>query len=430
MMTKTRNPIKRFVLASVCFCAISTGFSQDKKGISLEELQKAAKENYPLLKQKDMQQAMGDNRIFQLKTNFLPQMNVTGQATYQSEVTQFNIPIPGVTGGFSQKPDQYSLGLEVRETIFDYGAVKTQHRIEKQNIEILKAQIDVDYQKVKERINQIYAAIRLNQENKIILLDRVVELNLKIKKMRSAVNNGAALKSNLLTLEAELLSTHQRLEEVNSNLVSAFKVLSLLTNKQLDTAVVFTEYLSSYQLQNQNIRIEYKLFDLQSSNFQLKSSMVTRNNLPKLFVFARGYYGRPGYNFMNNDFRNYGLVGAGLSWNLSNYYTAGKEKKNMILNQDLILNQKQLFDLNLQTILVQQQEEISKLQKMISLDEKIVQVKTEIRKASSSQLDNGIITASDFISDLNNENQAQLNRVMHEIQWMIAKQNYNTSLGY
>jgi hypothetical protein len=147
-------------------------------------------------------------------------------------------------------------------------------------------------------------------------------------------------------------------------------------------------------------------------------------------VFGRGYYGRPGYNFLNNEFRPYGIVGAGLSWNLTAYYTSAKETKNIRINNDIVTNQKKIFDLNLQSTLVQQQEEIIKLEKMITMDVKIVNAKTAIRKASSSQLDNGVITASDYIVDLNAENQAQFNLKLHEIQLIMAKQNYNTTLGY
>ena len=158
--------------------------------------------------------------------------------------------------------------------------------------------------------------------------------------------------------------------------------------------------------------------------------MVNKNNLPKLYVFARAYYGRPGYNFLNNDFRPYGMLGAGLNWNLSAYYTSSKEKKNLLINNDLVTNQKKIFDMNLQATMVQQQEEISRLDRMLEMDQKIVAAKTQVRKASSSQLDNGIITSSDYIVDLNAENQAQFNLKLHEIQLMMAKEMYNTTLGY
>ena len=404
--------------------------AQQKEEITLQQLQTLAKENYPLLKQKQMYTDIANNKTKQLSTNFYPQVTVTGQATYQSEVTELNIPIPGVTGGFVQKADQYAFGLELKENIFDYGAIKTQKQIERETADLQTKQVDTDLLKLKERINSLYGNIYLQQENKKILLLRINELDAKRKKMKSSVDNGAALQSNFLVLESEYLSTEQKIEETNSNLVVWFKTLSLLTNKTMDTTVVFSDTKKETALQSAIIRPEFKAFELQSSTLQLREKMVGRNNLPKVFVFGRGYYGRPGYNFLNNAFRPYGMIGAGLNWNISAYYTSGKETKNLKLNNDIVSNQKRIFEINLQATIIQQQEEITKLEKMIVMDSKIVETKTAIRKSSSSQLDNGVITSSDFIVDLNSENQSQFNLKLHEIQLMMAKENYNTTLGY
>lgn len=404
--------------------------AQHKEEITLQQLQTLAKENYPLLKQKQMYTDIATNKTKQLSTNFYPQVTVTGQATYQSEVTELNIPIPGVTGGFVQKADQYAFGVELKENIFDYGAIKTQKQIERETADLQTKQVDADLIKLKERINSLYGNIYLQQENKKILLLRINELDAKRNKMKSAVTNGAALQSNFLVLESEYLTTEQKIEETNSNLVTWFKTLSLLTNKTLDTTIVFSDTKKETALQSTIMRPEFKAFELQSSTLVLREKMVNRNNLPKVFVFGRGYYGRPGYNFLNNDFRPYGMIGAGLNWNISAYYTSGKETKNLKLNNDIVSNQKRIFEINLQATMIQQQEEISKLEKMIVMDAKIVETKTAIRKSASSQLDNGIITSSDFIVDLNAENQSQFNLKLHEIQLMMAKENYNTTLGY
>lgn len=405
-------------------------FSQKKEVITLEQLQTLARENYPLLKQKKMYTDISGNKVKQLSSNFYPQISVTGQATYQSEVTELSIPIPGAGPGFQQKPDQYAVGLELKETLFDYGLVKTQKQIERENAEMQVQQVDADLIKLKERINSLYGNIYLQQENKKIMALRMAELDAKRLKMQSAVNNGAALQSNFLVLESEYLSTQQRIEEINSNLVAWFKTLSVFTNANLDTTIVFAEPASKADIRESIVRPEYKIFDLQSNSLTLREKSLNKTNLPKLFVFGRGYYGRPGYNFLNNDFRPYGMVGAGLNWNLSAYYTSSKEKTNLAINKDLISNQKKIFDMNLQATLIQQREEIAKLEKLIATDQRIVEAKTQVRKASSSQLDNGVITSSDYIVDLNAENQAQFNLKLHQIQLMMARENYNTTLGY
>lgn len=406
---------------------ISVANMQAQETITLEQLQILVKENYPLLKQKQLYTNIGENKAKELTTNFLPEVNLVGQLTNQSEV--ITLALPGL-GVFSQKAVQGNVGMELRENIFDYGSVKTQKKIERGDAEMHSTEVDIDFQKLRERINSLYANINLQQENKKIMFLRLNELAAKRQKIQSAVKNGAALQSEFLILESEELSTQQKVDEINANLMSWYKTLSIFTNKTMDTTVIMGNPNADVSLQSANIRPEYRLYDIQSNTLKLKESMITRKSLPKVFVFARGYYGRYGYNFLNGDIHPFGIFGAGFQWSLSSYYTLGKEKGTLKINKDLTDNQKQIFDLNIQATVAQQEAEIKRLQKSIDSDQKIVEAKTAIRKASSSKLDNGIITSSDFITDLNAENQAQFNLKLHQIQLMMAKYNYNTTLGY
>jgi outer membrane protein TolC len=417
------------LVALMVLCRPQYATAQAAAEVTLAQLQAYAKEHYPLLQQEAAYNSILDNKIQALNANYLPSLNVTGQATYQSEVTKFNFSLPGQVP-FQQKPDQYSVGVEARENLLDYGVVKTQKEIERSNAAGQVQQLAVEYEKIKERINQLFGNICLQQENLKITNLRLGELDAKRKKAESAVTNGAALQSSFLVLQSEYFSTEQKLEEIHSNLRIWYKTLNLLTGKEFDGGTVFLGNEQDVNLQTVNIRPEFKLFELQNSTLQFRQRMLYKTNLPKLFVFARGYFGRPGFNFLNNDFRPYGLVGLGLSWNLTNYYTISKEASNLRLNTEIVRMQKETFDLNIKATLLAQEEEIAKLERLILMDAKIVEAKTAIRKASSSQLDNGVITSADYIVDLNGENQAQFNQKLHEIQLMMAKQNYNTALGY
>ena len=426
---KRYSKIRFLLIAFLLPCMQQVATAQQINEMTLSQLQADAKEHYPLLKQEGTYNSILENKVSALSANYLPTINVTGQATYQSEVTKFNFSLPGQVP-FQQKPDQYSIGLDVRENLLDYGVTKTQKEIERGNAGVQVQQVEVEYGKIKERINQLFGNVCLQQENLKISNLRLSELDAKRKKAQSAVTNGAALQSSFLVLESEYFSTQQKIEEINSNLTIWYKTLALLTGKDINRNTIFEVNTQEIGLQSMNIRPEIKLFDLQSSALKSRQSLLYKANLPKLYVFARGYFGRPGLNFLNNDFRPYGLVGLGLSWNLTNYYTISKEAGNLRLNSDIVRMQKEVFDINLKAAIVQQEEEISKLQRLIVMDEKIVEAKGAIRKSSSSQLDNGVITSADYIVDLNGENQAQFNLKLHEIQLMMARQNYNTALGY
>ena len=322
----------------------NVGFSQVNKEISLEQLQQLVVNYYPTLKQQLMYGKLAESKKQLLNTNYLPQISLVGTATYQSEVTKFNFSIPGATT-FNQKQDQYSVGLELKENIFDYGAIKTQKKIELLIAESQNKQIDADFIKVKERIEQLYSTIQLCVENLSILALKQVELTTKQKRVSSLVQNGAGLKSSLLVIEAEILMTEQKIAEVKSMKQTCIEVLSLLTNQKFDATTRFKDIETNATLKVTLNRPESQLFELQKNTNSLREKMITKSNLPKVYVFGRGYYGRPGYNFLNNDFRTYGMVGVGLNWNLSSYYTSGKEKKNLQIASELITVQKEAFEL-------------------------------------------------------------------------------------
>ncbi len=404
--------------------------AQSTKEITLPQLQAEAKNYYPLLKQKALHEQIGIARAHETSASLKPQVSAVGQGTYQSEVTRFDFPSGGDFHTPVIKPDQYSLGLQVEQNLFDYGVAKTEKEIAISNSAVQAQKTEVDYVQVKERINLLFGTICMQQENRKIMNLRIGELDAQRTKMLSAVQNGAALQSNYLVLQSEFLQTEQRIEEITANLNSNYKTLNTLTGLSMDSTYTFVLPENKPLETLDNIRPEHELFRLQDYSLATQSDLIHKNNLPKFYAFGQGYVGRPGYNFLNNDFRAYGMLGLSLKWNLSAYYTDNDQRTDLSLQQMVVDNQKQIFDLNLKATLDEELDDVKKLEKLIALDEQIVEAKTAIRISSSSQLDNGVITSSDYITDLNAETQAQFSLHLHQIQLVMAKENYRTTLGY
>ncbi|MBU3677168.1 MAG: TolC family protein, partial [Chitinophagaceae bacterium] len=305
----------------LCGLGIVIQGNAQSKRLSLIEVQQLSREHYPLLKQQAYYKELQANKWHETGMMNLPQLSVTGQATYQSEVTKFNIPGAGASG-FQQKPDQYALGLELKKTINDWGVIRKQQDMESMQSDMQQTQVDVDLLKLRERINGLYGNLLFLQENEQILNLRMSDLEARGKKVKSALDQGAALKSSYLIIESDKLSTQQKLEEIRFNRVLGFQLLSLYTQQSIDTTVQLARPEPVSIDNNTPVRRpENTLFGLQKNQLQTRQKYIQAIALPKVFVFGRGYYGRPGFNFLNNEFRPYGLVGIGLNWNLSAYYT-------------------------------------------------------------------------------------------------------------
>ena len=97
--------------------------------------------------------------------------------------------------------------------------------------------------------------------------------------------------------------------------------------------------------------------------------------------------------------------------------------KNLKIQQKSLEVQRDIFNLNQQIAETQQNSEMQKLRDKLKSDDEIIALRSEIKKSSSVQLENGVLTSSDFIRDANAENQARQTKSLHEIQLLLAEYN-------
>jgi outer membrane protein TolC len=176
-------------------------------------------------------------------------------------------------------------------------------------------------------------------------------------------------------------------------------------------------------------RPEIKLYADQTAVLENQYKMIDAGNTPKTSVFFQGGYGRPGYNFLRNNFDWYYMTGIRLRWQLGGFYTSKKERQLVELNKKMVDAQKETFLLNTNTQLRQEQSEIEKFSQLIATDDSIIVIRTRVREASKAQLENAVITSNDYIREVNEEDQARLTRITHHLQLLQARINYQTILG-
>jgi hypothetical protein len=188
----------------------------------------------------------------------------------------------------------------------------------------------------------------------------------------------------------------------------------------MDTSVI----LEWPMIQEENLtdftdRPDYKQFDqqMQSSDWQLK--LLKRDELPKLSWFANGFYGRPGLNNLNYDTHFSGITGLNLKWNIGNIYSHSHQKKELIINRDIIKTRQSIFEIEMDKQINQLNNDILKNKQVIEKDDEIVQIRSEVKKVASVQLENGAITLTDYLFKLDAESQATANRTIHKIALMM-----------
>lgn len=411
------------------FILLLSGGKLFSQSLSLDKVNELARQNYPLIKQQDLINRTRDINIENLQKNFLPQFSLNGQASYQSEVTKINIPIPGIKIESPSK-DQYKVLADVNQLIYDGGAIKQQKQLQELNATVEQQKVEVELYKLEDRINQLYLSVLYMDEQmaQVALIKKDLENGMR--KVEAQVQNGVSFKSNLNVLKAEWLKADQRTIELVATRKGLLETLALFINQPIDEKTLFEKPLITAATPSEAIhRPELQLFSAQQKLFNSQDKLIDSRNLPKASLFFQGGYGRPGLNFLNNNFDFFYTTGVRLNWNFGGLYTAKKEKELIKVNNNVVNVQKDLFLLNTNAQLKQQQSEIDKIEQLIAKDDEIISLRESVKAAANAQLENGVITANDYLREVNAEDQARQTKITHEIQLIQAKINYLTTLG-
>lgn len=398
------------------------------QSLTMEQVYTAAKQHYPLIKQKNLVQQTASINIDNLSKGNLPQVTINGQASYQSDVTSVNISVPGVNIEPPSK-DQYRITADVSQVLYDGGLIRQQQQLQNLNAAVEDQKIEVELYKLKERINQVYLSILyIDEQLKQVELIKA-DINTGIKKVQAQVDNGVALRSNVNVLKAELLKNNQRTIELTASRKGMVDVLGLFMQQNLPASVVLQKPLMAATLNEDIARPELQLYSKQNLLLEQQKELIKARNLPKASLFVQGGYGRPGLNMLKNSFEPYGIGGVRFNWSLGSLYTAKKDKQLVAVNKQSVDAQKETFLLNTQTQVKQQQSEIDKLQQLIASDREIIELRNSVKTAANAQLENGVITANDYLREVNAEDQSRQSLITHQLQLLQAQVNLEMVTG-
>lgn len=401
--------------------------------LTIETCYRLAEKNWPLVRQVELIAGSNELKVKNLNKNFLPQSAFNVNISYQSDVTQVAIPLPA---GFPPldmpeiSKDWYKATLDVNQAIYDGHVTGYSKKLEKYNLEVDQTAVQSELYKLKERVNQIYFSILLFLENEKLLAGNREQVSAKLREAEAGVRNGAVLQMNADILKAELIRIEQLTDESVSDRTSACNMLAQLTGSPISPSTVFitpAPLVISYLFENK--RLEDRVFTLQESRLTLQRDMVTTKWNPKVYAYGQAGYGRPSLNMLDNDFKPWGLIGVKLNWTFWNWNANKNEKKILEIQGDIVRSQQEAFDRNLRIQSEKDLGEIEKAEKLLTKDAEIIDLRTRVTKAASSQLDNGVIPSSDYISRLKEETQAKLSYEIHKLQLVKAKMNYLYNQG-
>ena len=395
---------------------------------TLDECQQAAERNYPLIKRMDLIRQTTDLNVGNIQKGWLPQLSVMAQSTYQSDVTAFPDQMQALYKqmGISMeglRKDQYRVGIDVQQLVFDGGAIRNQKEMARLQGVVESAQNEVSMYSVRQRVNEMYFALLLLDEQILLNKDLQALLNGNEKKLASLYKKGTAAEVDYLNVKAERLSVEQQMTSLQSQRQTVARMLSVFCGIEVKKLVKPEVVGTSAE----NNRPELRLIDSQIRLANAQEKALHSALLPRLGVFASGFYGYPGYNMfedmMHRKWSLNGMVGARLTWNIGAFYTHKSDKAKLKLMRQSAENSREVFLFNNNLEQIRQDENISRYRKLMAEDEEIISIRSSIRKAAESKLAHGIIDVNDLVREINAENATRVQRSVHEIE--MLKEIYN-----
>lgn len=413
---------------SILFLLLITSITSAQEIITLEECYDLAEDNYPLASQLSLLEEKTARELEVIQKGYLPRIDLNAKATYQSDVIEIPMDFEGQTIQSVDK-DQYQATLDVKQLIFNGGRIDTRKQLKEVELLSQKQGVIVNLYQIKKRINKYYFGILQLREQITLLASKEKALDEKIKELQSQVKYGTALPASENVLRAEILKINQQQDEVESQIQIAQKGLSAYIARPVNDSTVMEIPAQDISLLEQGSRPETELFNLKEEELDQHQSLLSKSLYPNIYGFAQGGYGKPGYNMLDNSFEDFYMVGVKLNWNVFDWGKVKEQKKSLKISKDLIEAERQTFNFNNNIELEEAQMRINKFQKVLMKDRDIIALRENILKTADSQLSNGVITPSEFLTEFNNLFQAKINQELHEIDLQMAKADYNVIKG-
>ena len=423
--------MKKIVLILLIAISLGCNSLQAQKILTLKECYDHAMTSNALAGEKNGYSDISKLKDENLVKGWLPTLDANGSLVYNSSVVDLSgvlgsLPIPGIANAIKPLPhEQYKITLDIDQVIYDGGAIKGARALEKADLSVNQKQTETDLYKLRAEINNYYFNLLLLAKQKELLDTYFEIIEKQISSMQSGINNGVIIKSDIDILTSEKINIQQELAENEIRKTSFIKVLSILTGIEIDSATMFIVPTPKNEFSNELLRPELQLFDLRREQLGAGLKVIESSRMPKAFGFATfGYGNPPGSNFFKNEFAPYYIVGATLKWNIFDWNKSKNEKQVISFQQSLIENRKKDLTDNLNRLLVSKNAEIISLKDLIDRDNELIALRKKITASSKSQYQNGTVTATEYLNQLNSERQALINNEIHKINLSMAMIEY------
>lgn len=403
--------------------------------LSLGELHDAARQNDPRLRQLELEAEQSELRLRNLEAERRPALTVEGQAQYQSDVVELPFAPPG--GGSPPSPpnDTYDASIRVEQTLLDPMRA-AREAAERARLAEAQARIDTALFSLRQDVNEAFFAATSLQEREAQISTAITDLEARLREAGIRVAEGVALPSEAAAIEAALLARRQEALRLRAQRRAALQRLSDVTGRAIDAneRLELPELAEAVRAARARIddvreRPEHRQFARARERLESQKDLLAAQEKPRVSAYGRAGYGKPGLNFLSDDFDAYWLGGVRLQWQPWNWGTLERERQILALQQEAIDADEAAFVRAMRRSLQNDLAAIDHLDEVVALDNRIVALRELIDRETTARYEERVATAAELVDKKTDVLEARLVRAAHEVELAQARARILTVLG-
>ncbi len=402
--------------------------------IELSAAQQLAADADPRVRELDLEAQQSALRLAGIEAEQRPSLAVQGQAQYQSETVELPINIPGRAAPRSPK-DTYDASLTVDQPLLD---PSRRARIDSERARLAEAQarIHTAVYGLRQEVNEAFFAAALLQEREAQFTTSITDLEARLREARLRVDNGTALPSEAASIEATLLQRREDVSELRANRTAALERLSKLTGSTISaedrlTVPTLDAAFAEARARAGSLRErpEFAQFDRTRERIEAQKELTFAELQPRLSAYGRASYGKPGFDFLRNDFHPYWLAGVRLQWKPWDWGKSERDRRIADLQEQAVQADEEAFARTLDRSIQNDLATADRLLGLAATDDRIVELRELIERETRARFDEHVVTAADYVDKETDVLDARLLRASHRVERAQAEARVLNQLG-
>lgn len=395
----------------------------------LETCVEMAFKNYPQIMEYDLIETSSKYDIQTAAYSWIPQLTISGKATWQSAVVEMPFDIPGMQLDIPHT--QFGVAADLNQQIWDGGASEIRRKLIAAESDVRKKQLEVNLYSIRQRVQNIYLGIKLI-DKQIELNDLLAEsLDRTEQETEALVESGVAKSTDLDQVKVNLLSCKQQRQGLETDRKAYVRMLGIMTGTDFTNATFPELGMPAAQAESREAaRPEFALYDAQAKQAELQQKQLNVNIWPKFNLNVQAGYGRPGLNMLSGKFDPYVTAGIKFQWNFGSLYSLKNDRRKASAEAERVDLARKSFEVNNSIEAVEKRSAMEKAADVMAMDEEIIALRHSISESAETQYKEGVIKMNDYLGLLDDEFKARLDANIHHIQYVMAVCDLHNTLGY